>query len=70
MVARRCELPFSGGFGCQAGEILAWTWIFEGFVDDIAGAVDRYANRNPDMPADRVAGAARNVWNFLVKYGW
>jgi hypothetical protein len=68
MVARRCELPFSGGFGCQAREILAWTWIFESFADDVAGAVGRYANRNPDMPSDRVADVARNVGNFFVEH--
>jgi hypothetical protein len=35
-IIRASELPFSGGFGCQPGEIPAWTGIFESFADDIA----------------------------------
>src|SRR5258708_29871568 len=36
LIVRGSELPFSGRLGRQAGEILAWTGIFESFVDDIA----------------------------------
>src|SRR5258708_9272667 len=36
LIVRGSELPFSGGCGCQAGEIPAWTLIFQGFLATIA----------------------------------
>ena len=54
-VARGRELPFSGGLRCEASEILARATHFEGLVDDIPVAIDRYANRDLDVAAYRVA---------------
>lgn len=68
-IVRGRKLPLFGGFGCQAGEILAWAVIFDAFIDDVARAIDSHANRDRDMAVDRVAGLARNVGNYFMEHG-
>src|ERR1700722_8401632 len=63
------ELPFSRGFGCQAGEIPARSALFQGSADDVAGAIDRDANRDLDIAAYRLTRRARYVGNFLMEHG-
>jgi hypothetical protein len=68
-IVRGRKLPFFGGIGCQAGEILAWAVIFNAFIDDVACAIDSHANRDPDMAVDRFAGLARNVGDYFMEHG-
>lgn len=62
LITLRCnELPFSGRRGRQASEILAWARALQGFVDDIACAIDFHTNGDIETAVYRIACAERNV---------
>src|SRR5437764_392321 len=66
VIAGRSKLPFSGGSGCQAGEIPAWAGSLQGLLNHIARAIDGYANRDFNMAVNRFTGAAWNVGNLFM----
>jgi hypothetical protein len=60
------ESPFSGGVGCQAGEIIAPHRAFQRLADDSSGAVNAHKDSNLDVAMNRVTRAARNIRDLFV----
>jgi len=68
-ILRGSELPFFRGIRRDTGEVLARAAPFDRFINDIAGAIDRYLNSDLEVAADRIADARRNLRNFFMERG-
>ena len=67
MGVRWSELPLTGGFACQAGEITARAGVLHEFAHDIAGGVDEYPYRDSDVTVDSFDDGAYDFGELFVK---